>query len=76
MKADFGLALRNARKQRNMSQDQFAEATGLHRTHISLIERGLREPNLQTLVKLSRGLGVSPSEMIQWYSTGGKRRRG
>jgi transcriptional regulator with XRE-family HTH domain len=76
MKADFGVALRNARKQRSMSQDQFAEATGLHRTHISLIERGLREPNLETLVKLSRGLGVAPAEMIQWYSTGGKRRRG
>ncbi len=75
MKADFGLALRNARKQRNMSQDQFAEATGLHRTHISLIERGLREPNLETLVKLSRGLGVAPAEMIQWHSTGGRRRR-
>jgi transcriptional regulator with XRE-family HTH domain len=75
MKSAFGLALRDARRQRNVSQDQFAEATGLHRTHISLIERGLREPNLDTLVKLSRGLGVTPAEMIQWYAAGSKERR-
>jgi len=63
----FGQALRAARTQRGMSQDQFADATGLHRTHISLLERGLREPNLETLVKLSRALGLAPAEMIQWY---------
>jgi transcriptional regulator with XRE-family HTH domain len=63
----FGEALRDARRRRKMSQDQFATATGLRRTHISLIERGLREPRLDTLVKLSRGLGIPPTDMITWY---------
>jgi transcriptional regulator with XRE-family HTH domain len=63
----FGETLRVAREQTGMSQDQFGTATGIHRTHISLIERGEREPRLDTLVKLSRGLGISPTELIEWY---------
>jgi transcriptional regulator with XRE-family HTH domain len=63
----FGETLRVARERTGMSQDQFGAATGIHRTHISLIERGVREPRLDTLVKLSRGLGISPTELIEWY---------
>jgi DNA-binding XRE family transcriptional regulator len=64
----FGQAVQAARRRRHMSQDEFATATGLHRTHVSLIERGLREPRLDTLVKLSRSLKVSPADMINWYT--------
>jgi transcriptional regulator with XRE-family HTH domain len=67
MMATFGEAVRAAREQRRMSQDQLAITTNLHRTYISLVERDLREPRLDTLVKLSRGLGVSPADMISWY---------
>jgi transcriptional regulator with XRE-family HTH domain len=49
-----------------MSQDDLADATGLHRTYISMLERDLREPTLDTLVKLCRGLGVAPEEAILW----------
>ena len=55
------------RRRRELSQEELADAAGLHRTHISLIERGLREPSLDTLVKLCRGLGVSPAEALMWH---------
>ena len=67
MASGFGRALRTARIRRGLSQEQLADAAGLHRTHISLLERGLREPRLGTLVLLSRCLGVSPGEMSEWY---------
>lgn len=69
----FGNALQAARKQRQLSQDQLAKATGLHRTHISLLERGRREPSLETLVKLCRALNVSPAEAITWHVPGPER---
>jgi transcriptional regulator with XRE-family HTH domain len=64
----FGEHIRVARLQRGLSQDACAVAAGLHRTHISLIERGpRREMTLDTLVKLSRALGVSPGELLERY---------
>jgi transcriptional regulator with XRE-family HTH domain len=70
MIAAFGKALQATRKRRGLSQEQLATTTGLHRTHISLLERGLREPSLDTLVKLCRAIEVSPAEAITWYVPG------
>lgn len=67
MTPTFGEAVRATRRRREQSQEELADAAGLHRTHISLIERGLREPSLETLVKLCRGLSVSPREALMWH---------
>jgi hypothetical protein len=41
----------------------------LHRTEISLLERCKRSPRLETIVLLSRGLGLAaPSELLQGIS--------
>jgi len=40
-----------------MSQSDLSKASGLHRTHISRIERGVCEPRFETLMKLRDGLG-------------------
>jgi len=64
----FGASLRAAREQANISQEALAAATGLHRAHISLLERNQREPRLDTLVKLSRALHRSPAEMLAWHT--------
>jgi transcriptional regulator with XRE-family HTH domain len=72
MTSAFGERLRAARKARGLSQDQLAEETTLHHTHISLLERGQREPCLETLVLLGRGLDVSPSTMILWHEPRGR----
>jgi transcriptional regulator with XRE-family HTH domain len=65
----FGDQIRMARLRSGLSQDACAVAAGLHRTHLSLIERGpRREMTLDTLVKLSRALGVSPGELLERYA--------
>jgi transcriptional regulator with XRE-family HTH domain len=64
----FGEQIRMVRLQSGLSQDACAIAAGLHRTHISLIERNPRRAmTLDTLVKLSRALGVSPGDLLERY---------
>jgi len=56
--------LREARQGKGLSQEQLAEAAGLDRSFISLIERGIQTPNLVVLFKVSEVLGVSASSMV------------
>lgn len=61
----FGRTLRRLRTERGISQEQLASASGLDRTYISLLERGLRQPSLSTLLRLSRVLRLTLSEMAK-----------
>jgi transcriptional regulator with XRE-family HTH domain len=61
----FGSNLRGERKRAGLSQEDLAFKAGLHRTEVSLIERGEREPRLETILKLSRGLEVLPATLIE-----------
>lgn len=57
--------MRALRLKYDMSQGELAAATGLHRTEISLIERGLRKrPRLETLVSFARAFGMTVSEFV------------
>jgi len=56
--------LRSYRERAGLSQEELAELTDLHRTYISLLERGLNSPSLRTLVSVSRALGVTLTEMV------------
>lgn len=38
--------------------------TGIHRTAVSQIERGLTDPELETIYRLAAGLGVTATELI------------
>jgi transcriptional regulator with XRE-family HTH domain len=60
----FGLRIRTLRLQRGLSQEALADAARLHRTHISLIERGERAVRLETVAALAAALGVQPSELM------------
>jgi transcriptional regulator with XRE-family HTH domain len=75
--AEWGRRLQAARKQAArkhaaLSQEAVADASGLHRTAVQLLEAGRREPSLDTLVALSRGLGVTPAEAMEWYPLTGE----
>ncbi len=62
--AVFGRVLREERKRQNISQEQLALYADVDRTFVSQIERGIRQPTLTTLVKLSRVLKVAPSALV------------
>jgi transcriptional regulator with XRE-family HTH domain len=60
----FGERLRGFRVALGLSQEELAHAAGLHRTHISLIERNRRSVRLETLGRLAKALRVEPSSLI------------
>lgn len=49
---------------RGWSQEQLAEATGLHRTFISLVERAECNISLDNLEKIADAFGLSPAELL------------
>jgi transcriptional regulator with XRE-family HTH domain len=60
----FGAALRDCRKSAGFSQEQLAEAAGLDRSFISLVERGIQSPNIVILLRIAEVLGVAASELM------------
>ncbi|HEX4187416.1 MAG TPA: helix-turn-helix transcriptional regulator [Solirubrobacteraceae bacterium] len=63
-RAQFAANLRRHRERAGLSQEALADACDLHRTEISLLERRKRSPRLETIAILARGLGISPSELL------------
>jgi transcriptional regulator with XRE-family HTH domain len=65
---DFAAKLRAEREARGMSQEALGHASGITGSEISRLERGVREPRLITLFRLSRGLGITPAELLDGLS--------
>jgi len=64
----FAINLRKARQKSEISQEELGFRCDLHRTEISLLERGGREPRMGTIVKLSGALKVTPEELCSGVS--------
>ena len=61
----FAANLRSAREAARLSQEALADASDMHRTEISLLERAQREPRLTTIVKLAKALAVPPARLLE-----------
>lgn len=61
----FGRAIRKFRMDRGLSQENFADMCGLHRTYISDIERGIRNVSLENIEKMSIALDVNISDIFK-----------
>lgn len=60
----FGGILRQQRALNKVTQEKLSQESGLDRSYISLLERGLRQPTLKTLILLARSLNTTASQMI------------
>ena len=60
----FGQIIRNLRLEKDYSQEELADRSGLHRNAVGLLERGERTPSIETLFALGQGLGIKPSTLI------------
>ncbi|MDX3911132.1 MAG: helix-turn-helix transcriptional regulator [Sphingobium sp.] len=56
--------LRRFRQERELSQEQFAFEAGIHRTYVSDLERGARNPTIEVVDKLARFLGVKVGDLL------------
>lgn len=61
----FGLAVRARRESLSLSQEQLSFESQLDRTYISGIERGVRNPTLQTMLRVANALRVSVSALVR-----------
>jgi transcriptional regulator with XRE-family HTH domain len=59
-----GRNLRAHRVSRGLSQEDFADQVGVHRTYLGGLERGERNLTLQSLERLADHLGVPPLELL------------
>ena len=59
----YGLAIRQVRGERRISQERLADLAGLDRTYVSGIERGERNPSLTNLLRLATTLQVAFREV-------------
>jgi transcriptional regulator with XRE-family HTH domain len=63
--ARFGNNLLRIRQARKLSQEALADRAAIHRTQISLLENGERQPMLETLSKLAGALEVPVGMLVE-----------
>jgi transcriptional regulator with XRE-family HTH domain len=56
--------VRRRREAADVSQEALADRAGLHRTYVSLLERGLRNPSLVVIEKLATALDTSMTSLV------------
>jgi transcriptional regulator with XRE-family HTH domain len=61
---ELGVAIRNAREEHGLTQGAFAASVGLDRSYFGAIERGEFNVTLDTLFKITAGLGVSAGALL------------
>lgn len=61
----LGDAVRLLRIRSRLSQDDLGSRANIHRTHVSLIERGRKDVQYTTLVRVAEALGVTMTELMR-----------
>jgi transcriptional regulator with XRE-family HTH domain len=61
----IGRRIKAARDKKRLTQEQLAELVDLSPMHVSVIERGVKPPKLETFVALANALEVSADELLQ-----------
>lgn len=59
-----GANLKRLRSEMGLSQEAFADVADLHRTYISGLERGVRNPTITVLEKIAKALKVKPGRLL------------
>lgn len=60
----FGAKIKSIRLRAGLSQEVFADKCGLDRTYVSGIERGVRNPTLEVIAALAKGLNITIHELF------------
>lgn len=61
----FGTAVRELRRERDLTQDALGLEAALDRSYMGQVERGERNVSLLNVVKIAGGLGVKPSQIFE-----------
>ena len=61
----LGRNVRRLREAKGWSQEEYADRADIHRTYVSDIERGRRNPTISVVEKLARSLDVTPGYLLE-----------
>lgn len=64
-KQSIGRILRRKREALRISQEELAARSEVDRSYISILERGLKSPTIETLEKICAALGTLPERVIE-----------
>ena len=70
LNALLGVAIKTARSVLGISQEELAERAGLHRTYVSDVERGARNPSIASIAKLAQALKLSVAALFDRAGNG------
>lgn len=70
----FGRRLVALRQERGWSQEKLALESGIARSYLSEVERGIRNIALLNICRLAETLGLEPAELLKWPSKFGQRK--
>jgi quercetin dioxygenase-like cupin family protein len=62
---DLGKKIRQERSSRQMTLERFSEMTGLSKSFLSQVERGITEPSITSLKKIAKQFGFSVVNLFQ-----------
>ena len=61
----LGSNIRRLRTERGLTQEAFADLANIHRTYVSDIERGARNPTITIVQRLGDALGVEAADLLR-----------
>ncbi|MDB5715669.1 MAG: transcriptional regulator [Sphingomonadales bacterium] len=64
IRSRLGKNVRRLREAKGWSQEAFADEAGIHRTYVSDIERGARNPTILVVERLAVPLGVKAGSLL------------
>ena len=65
LKEILARTIKRERKLLGLSQGELAERSGVHRTYVSDLERGARNPTVEIVAKLAQALGTSVAKLFE-----------
>ena len=60
-----GRTICKLREEKGLSQEVLSGLAGMARSHLSMIETGVKQPNFETLWKIALALDMKPSELVE-----------
>lgn len=61
----FGARVADLRREHGLTQEQLAERTDIHRSYLAAVETGVRNPTLDVVVRIARGLDVPLARLFE-----------
>ena len=63
--AAVGKTIKRLREENNRSQEVLSGLAGIARSHLSMIETAVKQPNFETIWRIAGALGLEPHELVQ-----------